>query len=103
MLAEELPRGQTVSELSTRRRCCRFSLDSPVATISDRVCDAMILDACKRSERMKRGTFRAHNVIDPNSTHSERIGDERTVATPWNCFRTHDGAALLHCQFHQSL
>src|SRR5579872_5432814 len=99
MLAEELPRGHTVSELATRRRCCRSSLDSPVATISCRVCDAMILDACKRRERMNLGTFHAHDVIDLNPTYSERIGDERTVATPWNCFRTHDCAPLLPCQF----
>jgi hypothetical protein len=25
------------------------------------------------------------------------------VATPWNCFRAHDRALLLPCQFHQSL
>ena len=52
---------------------------------------------------MNLGTFHAHDVVNPNSTYSERIGDERTVATPWNRFRTHDCAPLLPCQFHQSL
>ena len=29
---------------------------------------------------MNLGTFHAHNVINANPTHSQRIGDERTVA-----------------------
>jgi hypothetical protein len=52
---------------------------------------------------MNLGTFHAHNVINPNPTHSQRIGDERTVATPWYCFRTNDCAPLLRRQFDQSV
>ncbi len=52
---------------------------------------------------MNLGTFHAHNVINPNSAYSQRIGDERTVATPWNRFRTHNRGPLLPRQFHQSV
>jgi|GraSoiStandDraft_16_1057320.scaffolds.fasta_scaffold47893_3 hypothetical protein len=52
---------------------------------------------------MKLRTFRAHNVVNPNPSYSQRIGDERTVATPWNCFRAHNRAPLLRGQFHQSV
>ena len=41
------------------------------------------------------GTFHAHNVVNPNPPHSQRIGDKRTVATPWNRFRAHNRAPLL--------
>jgi hypothetical protein len=63
----------------------------------------MTLYVCKGNERMKPETFHAHNVVNLNSPNSQRIGDERTVATPWNCFRTHDCAPLLAGQFNQSL
>jgi hypothetical protein len=65
--------------------------------------DAMTLYECEGSERMNPGTFLAHNAVNSNSPYSQRIGDERTVATPWNRFRTHDCAPLLASQFNQSL
>jgi hypothetical protein len=77
--------------------------DSPGATIPGGVREAMTLDACKRNERMNLGAFHAHNVVNLNPAHRERIRDERTVTTPWNCFRTHDRAPLLPGQFHQSV
>jgi hypothetical protein len=103
MLPEEIPRGQTVSKLSTRRLHSRFSLDSPVAAIPDRVRDTVTPHACKRNERMNPGTFHAQDVVNLNPAYSQRIGDERTVTTPWNRFRTHNRAPLLPGQFDQSV
>ncbi|HEY6388018.1 MAG TPA: hypothetical protein VIX91_20260 [Candidatus Acidoferrum sp.] len=48
-------------------------------------------------------TLHAYDVVNLNSTYSQRIGDERTVATPWNRFRTHYRAQLLPGQFHQTV
>jgi hypothetical protein len=45
-------------------------------------------------------TFHVHNVVNSNPAYSQRIGDERTVATPWNRFRTHNPARLLFGQSH---
>jgi len=44
---------------------------------------------------MNLGTLPAHNVVNLNAAYSQRIGDERTVATPWNRFRAHNRAPLL--------
>lgn len=52
---------------------------------------------------MNLGVFHAHNVFNSNPAYSERIGDERTVATPWNRFRAHNRAPFLRSQFHQSV
>ncbi len=52
---------------------------------------------------MSLGTFHAHNVVNPNPAHDQRIGDERTVATPRNRFRAHNGTWFLPGQFYQSL
>ena len=52
---------------------------------------------------MNLGMFHAHDVVNLNPAYSQRIGDERTVATPWNRFRTHNRAPLLPGQFHQSV
>ncbi len=52
---------------------------------------------------MDLGTFRTHNVVNPNPLYGESIGDERTVATPRNRFRAHDRAPFLRSQFHQSV
>ena len=52
---------------------------------------------------MNLGVFHAHNVFNSNPAYSQRIDDERTVATPWNRFRAHDRAPFLLTQFHQSL
>jgi hypothetical protein len=51
---------------------------------------------------MNLGTLHAHNVVNPNPAYSQRIGDKRTVTTPWNRFRTHNRAPLLPGQFQQS-
>jgi hypothetical protein len=50
---------------------------------------------------MNLGVFHAHNVFNSNPAYSQRIDDERTVATPWNRFRAHNRAPLLRSQFHQ--
>jgi hypothetical protein len=52
---------------------------------------------------MNLGVFHAHNVFNSNPAYSQRIDDERTVATPWNRFRfrAHDRAPFLRSQFHQ--
>jgi hypothetical protein len=42
-------------------------------------------------------------LLDLNSAHRQRIGNKRTVTTPWNRFRAHDRAPFLPGQFHQSL
>jgi glutathionylspermidine synthase len=63
----------------------------------------MTLDARKSRERMNLGTLHAHNVVNPNPPYSKRIGDKRTVATPWNRFRAHNRAPLLPSQFEQSV
>src|SRR5579859_744728 len=76
--------------------------ESPAA-IPDWVRDPVTLHACKRNERMNLGTFHAYNVVNLNSAHRQRIGDERPVTPPWNRFRTHNRAPLLPGQFHQSL
>ena len=52
---------------------------------------------------MNLGTFHAHNVVNLNPAHSQRISDKRTVATPRNRFRTHNRASLLTGQFDQSV
>jgi hypothetical protein len=52
---------------------------------------------------MNLGMFHAHDVVNPDPSQSQCIGDERTVATPWNRFRTHNRASLLLGQFHQSV
>jgi hypothetical protein len=52
---------------------------------------------------MNLGTFYAHDVVNLNTAYSQRIGNERTVATPWNRFRAHNCAPLLRGQFHQSV
>jgi hypothetical protein len=59
----------------------------------------MTLHARKSDERVNLGTFHAHKVLNPNPPHSQRIGDKRTVATPWNRFGAHYRAALLPGQF----
>src|ERR1700674_1522180 len=80
-----------------------LSLDSLTAAIPDRVCDAMTSDTGKWNERMNLGTLHAHNVVNLNPAYSQRIGDERTVATPWNRFRAHNRTPLLPGQFDQSV
>ena len=45
----------------------------------------------------------AHDVVHLNPSYSQRISDERTMATPGDRFRAHDCAAFLPGQFHQSL
>ena len=52
---------------------------------------------------MNLGTLHAHNVVNLNAAYSQRIGDERPVATPWNRFRAHNRAPLLRGQFDQSV
>lgn len=63
----------------------------------------MTVDTGKRNERMKLRPFHAHYVVNPNPAYSQCVGDERTVATPWNGFRAHNSAVLLRSQFHQPL
>jgi hypothetical protein len=67
--------------------------------LSRGVNDAAVQHFYKGSERMNLGTLHAYNVFNLNPAHSQRVGDERTVATPWNRFR----APLLPGQFHQSV
>jgi hypothetical protein len=78
-------------------------VDLPDAVIPDRVRNAMASDTGKWNEQMNLGTFHAHNVVNLDSAYSQRIGDERTVTTPWNRFRTHNRAPLLSGQFDQSV
>jgi hypothetical protein len=55
----------------------------------------MTLGTSKRKERMNLETFHAHNVVNTNPAYRQRIGDKRTVATPWKRFRTYNRAPLL--------
>ncbi|MGB8460049.1 MAG: hypothetical protein WCE50_20170 [Candidatus Acidiferrum sp.] len=48
-------------------------------------------------------TSGAHDVFNQNPAYSQCITDKRTVATPWNRFRTHNRAPLLPGQFDQSV
>ena len=79
-----------------------LSPDSPAA-VPYGVGNAMTSDTCKSNERMNLGTFHARDLVNPNPAYSQRVGDERTVATPWNRLRAHNRASLLASQFHQSV
>jgi len=46
----------------------------------------MTLYESEGSERMNPETFPARNAVNSNSPYSQRIGDERTVATPWGFY-----------------
>jgi hypothetical protein len=52
---------------------------------------------------MNLGTLHAHNVVNLDPAYCQRIGDERTVAPPWNRFGAHNRAPLLRGHFHQSV
>jgi hypothetical protein len=68
----------------------------------ERVNDTAAKHFCKRSERMNLGTLLTYNVVDLDPAYSQRIRDERTMATLGNGFRTHHRAPLLPRQFYQS-
>lgn len=66
-----------------------------MAGLAERVSDAIASHTAKRSQRVFRRPFLAHNVLDTDSAHNQCIRDERTVAAPWNRFRTHNCAPFL--------
>jgi len=68
-----------------------------------RVSDEISPNPPKGNESVNLDALAADNMRCADPAHSERIGNERTVASPGHRFRAHDRGLFLLRQFDQSL
>lgn len=67
-----------------------------------RISDLHSADARERRQLVEVGAQGSHNVSDSMAAHTECVRDERTVATPGDGLRAHNGAGFMSGIFFQA-